>query len=226
MIRALASDYDGTLAWQGKVDEATLEAIRALRASGRKFILVTGRRIDDLATVFPDIKLCDVIVGENGALLYWPSNGRTEMLCPVAPQSFVRALYEKGIPPLAVGKSVIAMATSQAAEVEPLLIEQGLDLKMIFNKENMMILPAGIDKGTGLRSALSLLEINPKHTVAVGDAENDEPLLSSCGIGVAVGNALPELKAGATLFLEQNHGVGIQRLVAMIIDGSLDRYLS
>ena len=44
---ALASDYDGTLAHDGRVDEETIAAIARLRASGRKLILVTGRHLDD-----------------------------------------------------------------------------------------------------------------------------------------------------------------------------------
>jgi len=50
---ALASDYDGTLAEDGRVAPATLEALDLLRQSGRKLILVTGRELPDLQEVFP-----------------------------------------------------------------------------------------------------------------------------------------------------------------------------
>src|SRR5512142_2746641 len=39
----LACDYDGTLATAGTVDEPTLDALRRLKAAGRRLILVTGR---------------------------------------------------------------------------------------------------------------------------------------------------------------------------------------
>jgi HAD superfamily hydrolase (TIGR01484 family) len=39
----LATDYDGTLATDGRVHDETLTALKHLRASGRKLILVTGR---------------------------------------------------------------------------------------------------------------------------------------------------------------------------------------
>ena len=45
---ALAADYDGTLALDGKVDASTIEALRELKASGRKLVLVTGRDLADL----------------------------------------------------------------------------------------------------------------------------------------------------------------------------------
>jgi HAD superfamily hydrolase (TIGR01484 family) len=52
---ALATDYDGTLARQGNVDAATKEALREVRRSGRKLILVTGRDLPDLKRVFAEV---------------------------------------------------------------------------------------------------------------------------------------------------------------------------
>ena len=66
---ALCCDYDGTIAHHGRVDEPTLAALKRLRESGRKLVLVTGRELDDLQTVFPHMDLFARIVAENGALL-------------------------------------------------------------------------------------------------------------------------------------------------------------
>ena len=52
---ALATDYDGTIAEDGVVAEATLEALRKLKQSGRKLLLVTGRQLPDLKKVLPEI---------------------------------------------------------------------------------------------------------------------------------------------------------------------------
>src|SRR4029453_9796787 len=48
---ALCTDYDGTIAHDGRVDAPTIAALEELRASGRKLVLVTGRQIEDLQTV-------------------------------------------------------------------------------------------------------------------------------------------------------------------------------
>ena len=45
---ALACDYDGTIAHHGKVDDATLKALKKTRKSGRRLLLATGRELDDL----------------------------------------------------------------------------------------------------------------------------------------------------------------------------------
>src|SRR4051794_20055192 len=71
----LAVDYDGTLATDGIVDRDTAAAIGRLRESGRRLILVTGRIIEQLTRVFPQLPLCDLVVADNGAVLYDPATG-------------------------------------------------------------------------------------------------------------------------------------------------------
>jgi HAD superfamily hydrolase (TIGR01484 family) len=58
---ALATDYDGTLAHDGVVDEATIKALKRFRQSGRKLILVTGRELPDLERVFPHLVIGPVL---------------------------------------------------------------------------------------------------------------------------------------------------------------------
>ena len=69
----LATDYDGTLAQDGAVDAAACDALARLAATGRKLILVTGRELGELESVFPHLELFDRVVAENGALLLAPS---------------------------------------------------------------------------------------------------------------------------------------------------------
>lgn len=77
---ALAADYDGTLARDGQVKASTWEALSRLRQSGKKLILVTGRQIDDLLNVCEGINHFDLVVAENGALLYFPYGDRVKLV--------------------------------------------------------------------------------------------------------------------------------------------------
>jgi len=61
---ALASDYDGTIAHHGRVDDEMLAALSRVRASGRKAILVSGRELEDLQTTFSHLELFDLAVLE------------------------------------------------------------------------------------------------------------------------------------------------------------------
>ena len=62
---ALCTDYDGTIATHGSVDEPTIDALARLKDSGRKLIMVTGREMPDLISVFPRLDLFDLVVAEN-----------------------------------------------------------------------------------------------------------------------------------------------------------------
>ncbi len=67
-----------------------------------------------------------------------------------------------------------------------LVKQMNLGLDVAFNRESVMVLPSGVDKGTGLTAALSRLGIEPAEVVGIGDAENDLPFLRLCGFSVAV----------------------------------------
>ena len=56
---------------------------------------------------------------------------------------------------------------------------------------------AGVDKGSGLLHLLKRLEISPQRVLAVGDNENDIPLLKLAGMDVAMGQATDKVKAAA-----------------------------
>lgn len=54
--------------------------------------------------------------------------------------------------------------------------------------------PIGVSKGNAILKLCELLDIPVENTIAVGDAENDAAMLKAAHTGVAVANAIPELK--------------------------------
>jgi len=85
------------------------------------------------------------------------------------------------------------------------------------NRTALMVLPAGVHKGTGLAAALARLGVHPAHAVAIGDAENDQPMLALCGYGAAVANAVPALKARAQDVTRGEGGQGVAELIERLI---------
>lgn len=71
------------------------------------------------------------------------------------------------------------------------------------------VIPAAINKGQGLLDTCRALGISAEETVAFGDAENDIPMLRAAGVGVAMGNAGPEVKAAANSVTQTNNEDGI-----------------
>lgn len=218
---ALACDYDGTLAEHGSVTTETIEALRRFRQSGRKLILVTGRELTDLERVFPQANLCECIVAENGAVLYWPASREKRVLAPTPPQQFVQLLHEKGIQPLGLGDVIVGTWHPNESIVLEAIRELGLELQVIFNKGAVMVLPAGVNKQSGLAAALAAMDISPHNVVGIGDAENDHAFLNYCECAVAVANALPAVKAAADVVTEEDHGAGVRQLIGHILGDDL-----
>ena len=55
----------------------------------------------------------------------------------------------------------------------------------------------GVDKGLGVRHLCTLLNIDPQRVLAIGDSDNDIPMLEAVGFGVAMGNSTPGVMAVA-----------------------------
>lgn len=77
------------------------------------------------------------------------------------------------------------------------------------------VIPATIHKGQGLLDTCRALGIDPKQTVAFGDAENDIPMLKAAGVGVAMGNAADSVKAAADAVTGTNNEDGIAQWLEM-----------
>lgn len=71
------------------------------------------------------------------------------------------------------------------------------------------VIPAAINKGRGLLDTCAALGIDPRETVAFGDAENDIPMLRAAGVGVAMGNAAQAVKNAADTVTLSNNEDGI-----------------
>jgi HAD superfamily hydrolase (TIGR01484 family) len=218
---ALCTDYDGTIAHHGRVDAATLEALERVRESGRKIVLVTGREIPDLESLFSRFELFDIVVAENGALLYWPATKAERALGEAPPPHFVEELKAKGVGPISVGRRIVATWEPHENAVLETIRELGLELQVIFNKGAVMILPAGINKATGLRAALHELNLSEHNAVGVGDAENDHAFLSICECSAAVANALDAVKARADIVTRSDHGAGVCELIGEMLADDL-----
>lgn len=214
---ALATDYDGTLAHHGAVAAETVDALRRLATTGRKLILVTGRQVDDLVQVFPDVNLFDQIIAENGALIYRAQRRELRTLAEPPPPEFVDALRRRGVDPLAVGHVVVATVQPHETEAIEVIRELGLELQVIFNKGSVMILPASVNKATGLAAGLKELQLSPHNVVGIGDAENDHAFLVMCECGVAVANALDSVKAHADVVTTGRASEGVREVIESLI---------
>lgn len=71
------------------------------------------------------------------------------------------------------------------------------------------LLPLGIDKGTALRCLLDYYGMTADRLIAFGDSHNDIDMLTTAGIGVAMGNAEEEVKNAADYVTLSNEEDGV-----------------
>jgi len=220
-FRVLACDYDRTIALNAVVPDANRRALREVAATGRRLVLVTGRTMTELLDVFDELRLFDRIVLENGAVVHDPARGADRLLAPPVSAALVAELERLRMQPLAVGRALCATAAQNERQLMAVLGDLRLDLKLSYNRDSVMVLPAGISKATGFNAALGELGEAPPSTVAVGDGENDLPLLAAAGVGVAVENAVEALKQQADLTLTQAGTEGFRRLCTSLVTHDL-----
>jgi hydroxymethylpyrimidine pyrophosphatase-like HAD family hydrolase len=215
-LRALATDFDGTLAHHGTVSDTTLEALTRLRQAHFRLILVTGRELNELQGIFPELHWFDLAVMENGGVLYHPHTGKVEVLATPPPSEIVARLHERGLP-LQVGKCIVATWEPHEKDVLQTIKDMGLELQVIFNKGAVMILPSGVNKATGLLTAAQRLGLAAAQVAGIGDAENDHAFLEICGYSVAVANALPSIREKVDCVTAGDHGDGVRELIERML---------
>ena len=219
----LAVDYDGTAARENGLCDDAARAIERLRVSGRRAVLVTGRRLADLLHVCPRVGLFDSVIAENGAVLYDPARREEIPLAAPIPAAFAERLRERGVDPVEVGSVLVGTRDPQHTVMFEVIRELGLELQVVFNRSYAMALPPGVNKASGLEVALRRLGLSRHEVVAIGDAENDHSLLAYSECGAAVANAVAPLKKIADLVTRGSYGAGVAELADELIENDLVR---
>lgn len=212
-IGVLALDLDGTLKTKDRpVNAEVTRKLRALRSSGVRLILVTGRCELELREVV-ETSLFDIIVAENGAILI--QGKRKEILAPDewcdARRSMLK-FFKSG------GEEVI-IALDRDLEEQAIRVIDPSVAKIELNKDRLMIMPRGIDKGSGLRAALRQLSASTDDMMCVGDGENDLPMFRIARIRVALNNSVEILKDEADYVSKREDGEGVLEAIDRFVHG-------
>ncbi len=212
--RVMAFDYDGTLAVNGVVSRELECALEQCRAAGYALFLVTGRRFETV----PLGRLSEVFTGvvwENGAVLV--HTGTREVYLPFGQldERLMKALEDAQIP-LERGLAIAATWVPHDQEVWRVLSTHGGGAAVEYNKGAVMVLPSGSAKGAGLERLLTICGFSAHNLWAFGDAENDVSMLRLAEVGVAVGDAVPEVQEMADVVASRPGPAGVLEI--------LDRY--
>jgi Cof subfamily protein (haloacid dehalogenase superfamily) len=113
-------------------------------------------------------------------------------------------------------KLLIRKAGARSADMFATLSKHiGIQGDMTYSTNNGLIevLPLGISKATGVAELAGPLGIAAGDVVAFGDMPNDVPMISWAGLGVAMGNAHPEVIEAADEVTTPNTDDGLARVL-------------
>lgn len=212
-LDALAVDLDGTLTLDGlPLRKGVTEALRELKSTGTRLILATGRCVGEAHSLVGE-GLFDATVAENGAVLV--VDGIRTSSAP-AGWDEVRAHLLQHFEP---GCEEVILS----AEIDKLAMARSLvprQAKIELNKDRLMIVPRGVDKGSGLADALSKLRLSGARTACIGDGENDSPMFEVAGVRVALENSVQGLKRRADFITRGSDGEGTTEAIGMLFPGA------
>lgn len=220
-VRVFACDVDGCLA---AVDHAPydLERLHAIAALNRAsaddptvpaLTLVTGRPHGYVDAVMQALDVRLPASFENGAGLATRAPYRAWLAPAVAAGAAALAAVTAELAArddvfVQLGKvaslSVFPVDPARpvddlAADLARLLERARLPLEVDPSTGCVNLLLPGVDKASGLRDLCAELGVAPSEVAGIGDAIGDLAWLRACGVSFAPANAVPEVRAAATV---------------------------
>lgn len=105
-------------------------------------------------------------------------------------------------------------------ELEPMTQRLGVEITFS-SKRYLEFMPAGIDKGYGLKKLAEMLGIPMDQVIGVGDSANDLAMIKAAGLGVGVANVTDDVRPYCDIVLESTGDDGaFEELVEKYLEPS------
>lgn len=116
-------------------------------------------------------------------------------------------------------KALLTAPPVRAAEHEKRLARWFMGRLSVYRSEPFFIeiMPRGVDKGAAIAGLIERLGLEREDVIACGDGLNDLAMIKYAGLGVAMGNAQPEIKAAADVVTGTNDEDGLVSVIEQYI---------
>ena len=221
--RALLLDLDGTTIVSNQRAHAT-HAVReaVIKAQERISVCIaSGRSLAEAEYLLDELNISSPSILNHGAEIYDPRTKKTLWSATLS-EDQARAIYgiykRNNLPAYLFndpkhreyhGEAVnapiyglwsVGVAEQKAADLEKQFLSLGY---VAVNKTpswdkgglSLEITRSDATKAHAACELIKFLHVRREEVIGVGDSYNDYPLLMACGLKIAMGNALPELKA-------------------------------
>ncbi len=223
-IKLVISDVDGTLVEggpKGLPSQKVKETLTLLKEKDVKICLATGRSLGEMQLIFNHYPFQGIIVLFGGACIYditnktvlWERNIPIETAMEVFKIGQKKG-FEVKVFDLNKMHNITKEDKLESIKIKTIVYQKndknGFDeIVKFLNKDSnihaayvgqwgedhgIQITHAQATKQYAIYEVLKLLDVKREETIGIGDKDNDIPLLSACGIKVAMGNASESLK--------------------------------
>jgi phosphoglycolate phosphatase (TIGR01487 family) len=222
-LTGFALDIDGTLTDNGGA--LNLEAafiLKWLEKLGYRIIFVTGRSAWESLALTTFLGTTKITVGENGGVVATSPNNMI-LLADVSYSLMAYDYLSKKInnikqkivfPRLT---EVVLQRNFDKEKGKKILNRSGLPVNLHDSKYGYHLNYIGINKATGLKTALKHLNLKISEIVSIGDSEIDVPMFKACGYSIALGNSSTSVKEKANFFVQSKMGEGLIEAIQHVV---------
>jgi phosphoglycolate phosphatase len=219
-IKAIVVDIDGTLTDMSR--QINIEALREMRQMPIPVVLSSGNVICFVRAASKLLGASDMMIGENGGVVLAGYDAKAIVLADIERCRLARDLLKIEFPNLepldeAYRKSELAFRRNiDLAKAKRIVAEHFPDLEIVDTQFALHLKHRDVNKATGMRKIAEIMGIEARNVAAMGDSENDLPMLKEAGLAIAVGNAAPDLKAVADYVSKASYGDGAAEAFAWL----------
>jgi len=208
-------DYDGTLSDKKNnfiIDEKVKDFINKFKEKNPVFI-VTGREERFIKRLAKGLEPSGWIL-ENGTIFIY--NNRKVLNVDDnwfdIREDLIRFLKNNNVN-FSVGEVIIYIDNAMKYIN---LLNKISNVKVEWNRNNVMLLPKNVDKGSSILRFIKYFNLSGK-IVVIGDAENDLSMFEVADIKVAVKNAVDALKIKADFITNKENGEGVIEFLTKLL---------
>lgn len=222
MLKALLTDIDGTLTSPDRrIHTGSIERIRSLVDAGIPVVLASGNTSCFMDALCRMIGTDGTFIAENGGVF---RAGYSGSLVMNGDQNAVKAALgivqehfrARGIEPelYSPGYRYADLAVARTVPVDEVrAVLAGQPVQVLDTGYAIHLQTPGVNKGTALRALAPVMGMLPEQFLAIGDSLNDLQMIRAAGVGVALANGHPDLKAVADYITKKEYGDGFVEAV-------------
>jgi len=211
-IKAVVADIDGTLTDMQR--HISTDAIAAIRSLPIPVVLSSGNVICFMRAASKLIGASEAMIGETGGVIQVGYDSKPVILADIEQCRQAATVLQQhfpGMEQLDARYRLSELAFRRTVDVDKareILDKAFPELEIIDTRFALHLKHKSVNKGTGLVEVSRMMGLKPDEFAAMGDSANDIHMFNAAGMGLAVGNATPEIREAADYVAQKPYGEG------------------